>query len=95
VLARDGTDASPLLGRLLEELGPVFEKEVLKKWLSPTDVALLARACWKCGEAAGEYTRPLLSSTEPSWPLKPPNLPTNHTEIAHDKPESGRVSARP
>ena len=24
---------------------------MLKKWLDSTDVALLARACWKCGEA--------------------------------------------
>ena len=24
---------------------------MLKKWLGTTDCALLARACWKCGEA--------------------------------------------
>ena len=33
------------------EWGDVFREEVLKKWLDPTDCALLARACWKCGEA--------------------------------------------
>jgi len=44
----------------------VFQEEVLKKWLEPTDCALLARACWKCAEAvaassgAGAYTRPRL-----------------------------------
>jgi hypothetical protein len=43
---RDGTAASPLLGPLLNEWGDVFAMEVLKKWLDPTDCALLARACW-------------------------------------------------
>jgi hypothetical protein len=50
-IVRDGADASPLLGRLVLEWGDVFREEVLKKWLDPTDLALLARACWKCGEA--------------------------------------------
>ena len=50
-IVRDGTDASPLLGRLLEELHDLFAAEVLSV-LDPTDLALLARACWKCGEAA-------------------------------------------
>jgi len=49
-IVRDGTDASPLLGRLLEELRDLFAAEVLSL-LDPTDLALLARACWKCGEA--------------------------------------------
>jgi hypothetical protein len=49
-IVRDGTDASPLLGRLLEELHDLFAAEVLSV-LDPTDLALLARACWKCGEA--------------------------------------------
>jgi hypothetical protein len=48
---RDGADASPLLGRMLKEYPDVFEREVLKKRLDPTDCALLARACYKCGEA--------------------------------------------
>jgi hypothetical protein len=49
---RDGTDASPLLGGLLEgEWRHVFVTEVLEKWLDPTYLALLARACWACGEA--------------------------------------------
>jgi hypothetical protein len=50
-IVRDGTDASPLLGRLLVEWSDGFAKEVLDKCLDPTDRALLARACWKCGEA--------------------------------------------
>jgi len=50
-IVRDGADASPLLGRLMVEWADVFREEVLKKWLDPTDLALLARACWKCGEA--------------------------------------------
>ena len=50
-IVRDGTDASTLLGRLLEELHGLFATEVLEKWLDPTDLAMLARACWKCGEA--------------------------------------------
>ena len=49
-IVRDGTDASPLLGRLLGELNDLFAAEVLSL-LNPTDLALLARACWKCGEA--------------------------------------------
>ena len=49
-IVRDGTDASPLLGRLLEELRDLFAAEVLSL-LDPTDLALIARACWKCGEA--------------------------------------------
>jgi hypothetical protein len=49
-IVRDGTDASPLLGRLLGELHDLFATEVLPL-LDPTDIALLARACWKCGEA--------------------------------------------
>ena len=40
-----------LLGGLLVELPEVFHVEVLKKWLDPTDCALLARACWKCAKA--------------------------------------------
>ena len=39
---------SPLLGALLEDLREVFEKEVLKERLDPTDLAVLAqvgRAC--------------------------------------------------
>ena len=48
---RDGTAASPLLGPLLDKWGDVFAMEVLQKWLDPTDCAMLARACWKCGEA--------------------------------------------
>jgi hypothetical protein len=51
VIVRDGADASPLLGRMMVEWGDVFREEVLKKWLDPTDLALLARACWKCREA--------------------------------------------
>ena len=50
-IVRDGTVASPLLGPLLDEWGDVFAEEVLKRWLNPTDCALFARACWKCGEA--------------------------------------------
>ena len=50
-IVRDGADASPLLGRLILEWSDVFREEVLKKWLDPTDCAMLARACWKCGEA--------------------------------------------
>jgi hypothetical protein len=50
-VVRDGTAGSPLLGRLLEELPDVFAREVLAKWLTPTDRALLERACWKCLEA--------------------------------------------
>jgi hypothetical protein len=49
-IVRDGTDASPLLGGLMVEWPDVFREEVLKKWLDSTDLALLARACWKCGE---------------------------------------------
>jgi hypothetical protein len=37
-IVRDGTDASPLLGRLLEELRDLFAAEVLEKWLDPTDL---------------------------------------------------------
>ena len=44
------TDASPLLGRLLEELPYLFAAEVLPL-LDRTGLALLARACWQCGEA--------------------------------------------
>jgi hypothetical protein len=33
------------------EWSDVFREEVLKKWLDPMDLAMLARACWKCGEA--------------------------------------------
>jgi hypothetical protein len=51
VIVRDGADASPLLGGLTVKWCDVFREEVLKKWLDPTDCALLARACWKCGEA--------------------------------------------
>jgi hypothetical protein len=50
-IVRDGADASPLLGGLMVEWPEVFREEVLKKWLGSTDCALLARACWKCGEA--------------------------------------------
>jgi len=50
-IVRDGTDGSPLLGRLLQELRYLFAAEVLSL-LDPMDLALLARACWKCGEAA-------------------------------------------
>jgi hypothetical protein len=49
-IVRDGTDASPLLGRLLGELHNLFAAEVLPL-LDSTDLSLLARACWKCGEA--------------------------------------------
>jgi hypothetical protein len=51
VIVRDGADASPLLGGLMVEWSDVFREEVLKKWLDPTDLAMLARACWKCGAA--------------------------------------------
>ena len=34
---------SPLLGPLLDDTGELFEAEVLKKWLNPTDIAMLAR----------------------------------------------------
>jgi hypothetical protein len=51
LIVRDGADASPLLGGLMVEWADVFREEVLKKSLDPTDLALLARACWKCGEA--------------------------------------------
>jgi len=51
LIVRDGADASPLLGGLMVEWADVFREEVLKKWLDPTDLALLARACWKCREA--------------------------------------------
>ena len=50
-IVRDGADESPLLGPLMVEWGDVFREEVLKKWLDPTDCAMLARACWKCREA--------------------------------------------
>ena len=50
-IVRDGTAASPLLGPLLDEWPDVFQRRCLKKWLDSTDCALLARACWKCGEA--------------------------------------------
>ena len=50
-IVRDGADASPLLGGLMVEWSDVFREEVLKKWLDPMDLAMLARACWKCGEA--------------------------------------------
>ena len=49
-IVRDGIDASPLLGRLLGELRDLFATEVLPL-LDPTDLAMLARACWNCGEA--------------------------------------------
>jgi hypothetical protein len=49
-IVRDGADASPLLGGLME-YRDIFRERVLKKWLDPTDLALLARACWKCDEA--------------------------------------------
>jgi hypothetical protein len=56
--ARDGAAASPLLGPLLERLPEVFDEEVLKKWLDPTDCALLARACWRWGDTeAAPLTR--------------------------------------
>jgi hypothetical protein len=29
-----------------------MRRRLLEKWLDPTDIALLARTCWKCGEAA-------------------------------------------
>ena len=51
VNVRDGTSVSPLLGPLLDEWSDVLAVEVLKKWLDSTDCAMLARACWKCGEA--------------------------------------------
>ena len=66
-IVRAGTDASPLLGRLLdEELHDLFAAEVLPL-LDHTDLALLARVCWKCGEAvlssgveiAGDHARGL------------------------------------
>ena len=66
-IALDGTDASPLLGRLLVDLPDVFE-EVLKKWLAPTECALLARACWKCGKAVASAG--LVSAGVPGLPLK-------------------------
>jgi len=44
-VVRDGLIASPLLGPLVVDLLAVFQKEVLEKWLDPTDRALLARAC--------------------------------------------------
>ena len=49
-IVRDGTDASPLLGRLLAELRDLFAAEVLPL-LDPTDLTLIARASWECGEA--------------------------------------------
>jgi hypothetical protein len=50
-IVRDGADVSPLLGGLMVEWSDVLREEVLKKWQDPTDLALLARACWKCGVA--------------------------------------------
>jgi hypothetical protein len=50
---RDGAAEAPLLGPLLEEEG-ILRKEVLQKWLGPTDCAMLARACWKCGAAVAD-----------------------------------------
>ena len=39
---------SPLLGPLLDDLGELFEAEVLKRWLNATDLALLARVGASC-----------------------------------------------
>ena len=44
-IVRDSTAESPLLGPLLDVWGDVIREEVLKKWLHPTDCAVLARAC--------------------------------------------------
>jgi len=41
---------SPLLGPLLDDLGELFEAEVLKR-LNPTDLALLARVGRGCRDA--------------------------------------------
>jgi len=68
-IVRDGTNASPLLGRLLQELSAVFQREVLEKWLDPTECALFARACWKCGEAVASAGLMRAGDTE-AVPLK-------------------------
>ena len=52
-IVRGRTAASPRLGPLVDEWGDKFEEEVLKKWLPPTDCALLARA----GSAARRWRR--------------------------------------
>ena len=72
-IVRDGTAASPLLGRMLVEWPDVLREEVLKKWLDPTDCALLARACWKCDEAvasAAGLACAVDSAVVPLAPLK-------------------------
>ena len=71
---RDGTAASPLLGPLLNEWGDVFAMEVLKKWLDPTDCALLARACWKCGEAVVSSGAVMIAGDTRAMPLKVKDL---------------------
>jgi len=70
-ILRDGTNASPLLGPLLGEWGDVFAMEVLKKWLGPTDCAMLARACWKCGEAVASAAGLACAEDRAVVPLAP------------------------
>ena len=60
---------SPLLGPLLDDLSEVFEAEVLKTWLNPTDLALLARVGRGCRDAVRSSGMPIAGVKGGAFPL--------------------------
>ena len=61
---------SPLLGPLLDDLSELFEAEVLKQWLNPTDLALLARVGRGCRDAVRSSGMPIAGVKGGACPLE-------------------------